>query len=241
MSESKEVRVERMTRREFRERLEAGEIRMAIIPTGSIEQHLEHMAMEHDIRSSTHVAEQAARQLSPNVVVAVPLVIGISEHHMFAPGSLTAKPGGWLAVLFDAVESFVRHGVTNVLVLNGHGGNVAPMDGIINQWWRYFDRDHPGCNIQFHSYWDLIPTDFANDVLDTQVMPGHAQEFETAFALHVFPENVRLDVVGDQEDKEPIQATAEKGRLLVEKAITEVANLAQSMLDGTTQHEITGL
>jgi creatinine amidohydrolase len=241
MSESKEVRVERMTRREFRERLQAGEIKAAIIPTGSIEQHLEHLAMGHDIASSTHVAEQAARKLSPQVVVAVPMAIGISEHHMFAPGSLTAKPGSWLSALFDAVESFVRHGVKNVLVLNGHGGNVAPMNGIINQWKRYFDRDHAGCNIQFCSYWDLIPQDLARDVLDTGRMPGHAQEFETSFALHVFPENVRMDVIGDQEDKEPIQATAEKGQRLVDKAIEEVANLVQGMLEGTIKHQVTGL
>ena len=39
-----------LTRRELREALAAGQFQTAIIPTGSIEQHLEHLAMEHDIR-----------------------------------------------------------------------------------------------------------------------------------------------------------------------------------------------
>ena len=42
-----------LTRREFREALAEGKFQTAIIPTGSIEQHLEHLAMEHDIRMAT--------------------------------------------------------------------------------------------------------------------------------------------------------------------------------------------
>ncbi len=237
----REVMLNKLTRREFREALAAGKFKAAIIPTGSIEQHLEHLAMEHDIASSTHVAREAAKRLYPNVIVAVPMAIGISEHHMIHPGSLTAKPGSWLAVLFDAVESFVRHGVKNVLILNGHGGNVAPVNGIINQWKRYFAAMHPGTNLHFHSYWDLIPRDVANDILDTDRMPGHAQEFETAFALAVFPENVRHDALPDQEDKDPSYATAEKGQQLVAEAITRVAEFVQGMMEGKNVAQITGL
>ena len=38
---------------------------------------------------------------------------------MYFPGSITAKPGGWLAVLYDVIESFVRGGFTKVLNLAG--------------------------------------------------------------------------------------------------------------------------
>jgi creatinine amidohydrolase len=237
----REVMLNKLTRREFRQALAEGKFKTVIIPTGSIEQHLEHLAMEHDIASSTHVAREVAQRLYPNVIVAVPMAIGISEHHMVHAGSLTAKPGSWLAVLFDAVESFVRHGVKNVLVLNGHGGNVAPVNGIINQWKRYFAAMHSGTNLHFNSYWDLIPRDFANEVLDTDRMPGHAQEFETAFALAVFPENVRHDAMRDQEDKDPTHATAQKGQKLVAEAITRVAEFVQGMMEGKNIAQITGL
>ena len=126
---NRKVRIEAYTRREFREALRAGSFRAAIIATGSIEQHLEHLALEQDIASSTHVAERAAEALYPSVAVVVPLSIGIAEHHMYFPGTMSAKPGSWLAVLFDAVESLVRHGITRVLILNGHGGNVKPVRG----------------------------------------------------------------------------------------------------------------
>ena len=119
--QSKGFRLEKLTRREFREARAAGHFDAAIIATGSIEQHLEHLAHEQDIASSSHIAEMVSERLHPNVVVAAPISIGISEHHMHSPGTLTAKPGPWLSVVFDAVDSLVRHGINKVLILNGHG------------------------------------------------------------------------------------------------------------------------
>ena len=43
-----EIRLWKMTRRQTREAFKAGEIKGAILPTGSTEQHNEHLAMEHD-------------------------------------------------------------------------------------------------------------------------------------------------------------------------------------------------
>ena len=69
-----EVMLSKLTRREFREAMEAGHFKTAIIPTGAIEQHLEHLAMEHDIRSAIWIAQEAAQRLYPEVAVAVPLI-----------------------------------------------------------------------------------------------------------------------------------------------------------------------
>ena len=53
-----EVRLWKLTRRHVRERLEQGLIKGAILPTGSTEQHNEHLAMEHDTASAAYVAHQ---------------------------------------------------------------------------------------------------------------------------------------------------------------------------------------
>ena len=225
-----EFRLARLTRREFREATERGEFQACLIPTGAIEQHLEHLAMEHDIRSATCIAEEVARRMAPNVVVATPVNVGISEHHMQHKGTLTAKPGSWMSVLFDAIESMVRNGCQNILVLNGHGGNEAPVYGMLRQWQLYFQTMHPQVNLQFHSYWNLSRGP-AEQICETGV-PGHAQEYETSIALHLFPENVRLDAMQDQEDRLPLQATAEKGAQLFEAAVCASADYLQAMIDG---------
>ena len=40
--------------------MQRAELQACIIPTGAIEQHLEHLAMEHDWRSACHIAEAVA-------------------------------------------------------------------------------------------------------------------------------------------------------------------------------------
>ena len=253
-----EIRLEKLTRREFRTALAAEHYQVAILPTGSIEQHLEHLALEQDIVSSTYVAEQVAERLYPNVIVAVPMSIGIAEHHMGFAGTLSARPGSWLAVLFDAVESLVRHGVRKVLIINGHGGNVAVIRSALPQWQLYFRNAHvekpefgedavasfshgdynrrvqetaqAPVDLRSCSYWDLIPRDFANEVLETGSMPGHAQEFETAVTMHAFPENLRPEAMAYNTSPNSAKATSEKGRVLIERAIEGGIALVQEML-----------
>ena len=238
MADNQEVMLQNHTRREFREAVQEGKFKTAIIPTGSIEQHLEHLPMEHDIASSTWVARQVAQRLYPQVIVAVPMAVGISEHHMVHIGSLTAKPGSWLAVLFDVVESFVRHGIKNILVLNGHGGNVRAVNAIIQQWRLFFDNTTPGTNLHFHPYWNLIPQALIDELMTTKIAPGHAQEFETALAMAMFPENIRQEAMQEQEDKTPLEATEEKGRIMADVAVERVAEYVEAMLEGKTLLEV---
>jgi creatinine amidohydrolase/Fe(II)-dependent formamide hydrolase-like protein len=53
-----------LTRREFRERMQSGELRACLIPVAAVEQHLEHLAMEHDWRSVSLVAARVAERLA---------------------------------------------------------------------------------------------------------------------------------------------------------------------------------
>src|SRR5258708_35950972 len=198
-----EVLLRKLTRREFRQRMQSAELKACIIPVAAIEQHLEHLAMEHDWRSVCHVAVAVAERLRPHVLVAEGLMAGVSEHHMRHPGTLSLRPGTFLAVLADLIDSVVRAGFKNVMVLNGHGGNTAPVDGswkqllLLNQ-----------VNLHFLSYWDVLTEADARELLKSgqqlpNDLPGHAKEFETAFALAAFPENVRTKIGTDHADEKP--------------------------------------
>lgn len=225
--------VHKHTRREFRERMQSGELKACIIPVAATEQHLEHLAMEHDWRSVMHVAVEVAKRLDPQIAVAPAMNVGISEHHMRHVGTISAMPGSWLSVLGDAISSMHRAGFENILVLNGHGGNIAPCQGIWGQFLQRFE-----INLHFESYWDHLPKEIADANLKTGSCPGHAQEFETAFALAAFPENVREDAMHDQPDKEPLEATAEAGRVMIDAIVEHVARFAQGMINGTNTAEI---
>ena len=128
-AENNQVLLTKHTRREFRERMQGGELKACIIPVAAIEQHLEHLSMEHDWRSVMHISVEVAKRLHPQVLVAPSMSIGISEHHMRHIGTMTALPGSWLGVLFDTIRSMNDAGFTNILVLNGHGGISPPARG----------------------------------------------------------------------------------------------------------------
>lgn len=233
MVDKAEVQLQKLTRREFRERMAGGELKACIIPVAAIEQHLEHLAMEHDWRSVNEVARRVAERLSPNVLVAQGLMCGISEHHMKHLGTLTLRPGSFLAVLYDLIDSMVRAGFRNVLVLNGHGGNVAPCNGIWGQFLQLTE-----VNLHFLPYWDVLDRSVGAKHLKTDVFPGHAQEFETAIALAAFPENVRTDAMADQDDTSPTMATAESGQVLLDLIVDGVSEYVRGMIDGRRVAEI---
>jgi creatinine amidohydrolase len=227
-----ELLLGKLTRREFRERMQSGELCAAILPVAAIEQHLEHLAMEHDWRSVNEVASAVAERLRPQVLVAQGLMAGISEHHMRHHGTLTLKPGTFMAVLYDLIESLKRAGFRNILVLNGHGGNTAPCRAVWNQFLQL-----TGVNLHFLPYWEVLGPE-SRKLLKTESIPGHAQEFETAVALARFPENVRTDIWNDQADPEPSQATAEAGATLFEQIVDGVSRYLAEMIDGRRQAEI---
>ena len=181
-----------LTRREFRQRMESGELQTCIIPVAAIEQHLEHLAMEHDWRSVNVVAAQVAENLAPHVLVAQGVMAGVSEHHMNHPGTLTLRPGTFLAVVNDLIRSVAMAGFKNVVVLNGHGGNIVPCKSNWDQFLSEFK-----INLHFLSYWETLHAEDAELLRGGKRiphdLPGHAQEFETSIALAKFPENARQE------------------------------------------------
>ena len=164
---------------------------------------------------------------------------GISEHHMRHPGTLTLRPGTFLTALGDMIESMVRAGFRNVIVVNGHGGNIDPIHGT----WDQFLRQFEGINLHFLSYWDMLGQADANELLLggkclPDDLPGHAQEFETSFALAKFPDNVRDEAVSDQPDPSPALATAEQGNEWFDRVTERLAKFVGEVIDGQRQSEM---
>ena len=217
----------------------SGELAGCLIPVAAIEQHLEHMAMEHDWRSVSLVTRAVAKRLAPKVLVAEGWMCGISEHHMRHPGTLTLRPGTFLIALGDMIESMVRAGFRNVVVVNGHGGNIEPIHGT----WDQFLRQFEGINLHFLSYRDTLGQADANELLQggkclPDDLPGHAQEFETSFALAKFPDNVRDEAVSDQPDPSPALATAEQGNEWFDRVTERLAKFVGEVIDGQRQSEM---
>jgi len=222
-------------------------LKAAIVPTGSTEQHNEHLAMIHDTASAVLVAQDAALQLYPRVTVATPVPVGISPHWMERQGTLTLRRETFLAVVFDICESLKIHGVKTILILNGHGGNDIPLKSQVSEW-----REKLGVQIEAHSYWEAYTKENASAYMQTgmAMIPAHSAEFETSFALAAFPQRVHREGVDyskvklnlksakDADDdrkyyNDSLLATAEKGEALLRIAVVWVAETMRRMMGQT--------
>lgn len=188
------------TRKEFREALEGGALQAMIVPVGSTEQHNEHLAMIHDTASVTLVAQQAALLVYPQVMVATPVAVGISPHWMDRKGTLTLRKETFLAVVFDICESLKTHGVTRILVLNGHGGNVEPLAEAVPEYGAKL-----GIRLQAANYWEAYTPEIIRKYMESNKAPAHAAEFETSFAMAAFPERIHWEGVDYAKAKPRLQ------------------------------------
>jgi len=186
----RKVRLWESTRKEFREAVEGGSLKAMIVPTGSTEQHNEHLAMINDTASVTLIAEKAAMALYPKVMVATPVPVGVSPHWMDRKGTLTLTKETFLAVVYEICDSLRVHGVKTIFVLNGHGGNVAPLRQAVPGFARKL-----GIRIETGSYWNAYTPEITKKYMASGKAPGHAGEFETSFAMAAFPEYVRWEGV----------------------------------------------
>jgi creatinine amidohydrolase len=96
-----------------------------LVPVGSVEQHSPYGLIGTDFITAEHVARQAAKAM--DILVAPTVCYGVSPHHMAFPGTISLSPDTLIAVVCDVVQSLVTHGFRKIILINGHGGNIAPI------------------------------------------------------------------------------------------------------------------
>ena len=158
-------------------------VRLAILPTGSMEQHGPHLTFETDIAIATELARRLALQRYPQVVVAPPLPVGMSNHHMHFPGTITWRYDTFMACLEDTIRALAEHGITRFLILNGHGGNRAAITVLSSQLRYQDDLLVAGC-----TWFELVRETCHKFIPKRRV---HADEIEAAMGLYLAPRIVR--------------------------------------------------
>ena len=233
---------------------EVGEIDreiVVLIPTGSLEQHGPHLPLYTDSLLVTAAAEAIEKNIPDKVLLTPTVWLGCSGHHLPFSGSLSASFEGYEDTLIQIVDSLIPHGFCKFFFINGHGGNSEP-NGIAC---RKLKAAYPDLTFGHSGYFAYIPDDFIAELMEGKAKKiQHSCEAEVSLMMHLHDHLVRRDKIRDDglRPEPPIRgltlffdevteqgslgyaslASAEKGRLMFEKAVENATQEIGDLADG---------
>ena len=164
-----------------------------LIPVGAIEDHGPHLPLSTDNIIVEAVCFETARR-SDGAVLSLPVLpIGLDEHHMDFPGTLSADMDLLLNYVAQCAVSLARHGFNHIMIVNGHGSNaslceLAARKAVLAT----------GAIVGSMAGNAAVSDALVHDVIEEHRRSahggiGHACEYETAMMLHLRPDLVQMD------------------------------------------------
>lgn len=163
-----------------------------MIPIGATEQHGPTGLMGTDAICADTLSQKAGELAG--ALVGPTLTVGMSEHHMAFPGSITLRPTTLIAVVRDVVCSLARHGFERIFVVNGHGGNTASLDAAFFEayteatTWKTASDELRCLAVQ---WWDMPSAKRLSEELFGDRDGDHATASEVSVAAAAWPDHVK--------------------------------------------------
>lgn len=162
-----------------------------VIPIGSNEQHGPTGLLGTDWMCPEIIAHAAHAQ--GDLLVGPTFNVGMGQHHLGFPGSISLRPSTMIAALRDWSISLAGHGLTRIYFLNGHGGNVATIEAAFSEIyseasWRGEKR---GFALKLKNWWDLPGVAKLCEELYPKGHGSHATPSEIAVTQFAYPDAIK--------------------------------------------------
>lgn len=218
-----------------------------ILPIGSTEQHGPNGMVGTDAICPEVIAKAVGDETG--ALVGPTFNVGIAQHHLGFPGSMTLKPSTMIAVMQDWTQSLMRHGFEKFYWLNGHGGNIATIGAAFAELRSSYSLQPAGSNAHAptllqRNWWQGDRVKKLSKELYAENEGGHATPSEVSLTWAAYPDHARPDVVmsparapygpiGDAEDyrrrfpdgrigSNPMLASVEAGEKLLKAAVQDI-------------------
>jgi len=160
-----------------------------VIPIGSMEQHGPNGLIGTDAICPEVIAREAGDEAG--FLVGPTFSVGVAQHHLGFPGSMTLRPSTMIAAMNDWIDSLARHGFRKIYWLNGHGGNIATIQAAIAESYAAWSMDGDACPYRLKSEnWFTLP-----GVMDVcrSIFPvgegSHATASEVSVTYYAYPDH----------------------------------------------------
>ncbi len=208
---------------------------VALIPTGSTEQHGPHAPFMTD----SLIAEEIARSSSEetNSLLLPPMKVGVSGEHRNFPGTLYLSPETFRKQLEETVLSAHESGIEKFVVVNGHGGNISSIKEVCKKLyhkhgvkaleWTWFNaisaREMGHAGALETSLVQYLREDLINEPLNKGA-DSWGRSFHGTRIAYDTSKFTRDGVVGD-----PREGSAKKGEEIFNKSTEKLSSLIREL------------
>lgn len=179
----------------FIEEMNAVEVRktvnektIAILVFGACENHGDHMPFGSDFIFPTEIAKKLATKVN-NVIVLPAIPYGVSLHHDQFQMTMSINPETLVGIISDLLSSLIQNKIRRVLIINGHDGNIGPIEIAA----RSIKNKHPEMTIACLESWWILVGQLKKDLFEVWSGLGHGGEAETSAILAVRPDLVNME------------------------------------------------
>ena len=161
---------------------------IAILVFGACENHGDHMPFGSDFIFPTEIAKRLATKVN-NVIVLPAIPYGVSLHHDQFQMTMSINPETLVGVISDLLSSLIQNKIRRVLIINGHDGNIGPIEVAA----RSIKNKHPEMTIACLESWWILVGQLKKDLFEVWSGLGHGGEAETSAILAVRPDLVNME------------------------------------------------
>ena len=186
--------MEEMTWEEIEAAIDAG-TDTVIITVGATEQHGPQIALASDSITGDYLAREIAGRLG-RTLIAPNIRVGVSPHHLYFPGTISARSEVIARLVIEYVHSLAWHGFRHIAIIPTHGGNFSTVAEV----GRKLSTLYPYVNIMAfadaEAYIGALTATSRRLGVALDVAGSHAGMSETSMALAARPDLVRMNRAG---------------------------------------------
>jgi len=181
-----------------------------VLPLGCTEQHA-YLSLSTDSILAERISIEAAQPLG--IPVFPVLAYGITPSFRRYPGTISLRVATYVAILKDILDGLKEQEFRRVLLVNGHGGNIAGAS-VVQEW---LADSGEGMEVRWHNWWNAPATTRLSGV-DAPDEQKTAPDYMAA--RWQGPERVR-EVLGDGNFAGRYQRSDEDMRAIWEVGVQE--------------------